>query len=67
MPTLPGPTTYKAAMETANWREWLRNFIDEIEGQIEVGCFHWAVLPKAKSFFMSGVRVHSETACRLHA
>jgi hypothetical protein len=45
MPTLPGPTTYKAAMQSANWRGWLKNFIDEIEGQIEVGCFHWAVLP----------------------
>ena len=45
MPSLPGPTTYKAAMKSANWREWLKNFIAEIEGQIEVGCFHWAVLP----------------------
>jgi hypothetical protein len=46
MPTLPGPTTYKAAMLTENWREWLRLFIAEIEGQIDAGCFHWTVLPE---------------------
>jgi hypothetical protein len=45
MPTRPGPTTYKAAMEDANWRGWLSDFISEIDGQIEVGCFHWAVAP----------------------
>jgi hypothetical protein len=45
MPSMPGPTTYRAAMKSTNWRGWLQNFIDEIEGQIEVGCFHWAVLP----------------------
>jgi hypothetical protein len=46
MPTLPGPTTYKAAVLTENWREWLRLFIAEIDGQIDAGCFHWAVLPE---------------------
>ena len=33
-------------MKSANWRGWLQNFIDEIEGQIEVGTFHWAVAPE---------------------
>ena len=32
-------------MKSANWRGWLKNFIAEIEGQIEVGCFHWVVIP----------------------
>ena len=33
-------------MLTENWREWLRLFIAEIDGQIDAGCFHWAVLPE---------------------
>jgi hypothetical protein len=46
MPTIAGPTSYKAAMKSANWRGWLADFIAEIEGQIKVGTFHWAVAPE---------------------
>jgi hypothetical protein len=64
MPTLPGPTTYKAAMKSANWRGWLKHFIAEIEGQIEVGCFHWAVLPPGHTL-LTTLCASSRRSCTL--
>jgi hypothetical protein len=62
MPSLPGPTTYKAAIKSANWREWLKNFIAEIEGQIEVGYFSPGRLASRAPAPESSVRVHAETS-----
>jgi hypothetical protein len=64
MPTLPDPTTYKAAMLTENWREWLRLFIAEIDGQIGAGCFHWAVLPEGHKL-LNPVVVFTQISCTL--
>ena len=47
-PTIPGPTSYKAAMMTPQWKSWLEAIHKEITGQVESGCWHWAELPPGK-------------------
>ena len=44
-PTIPGPASYKAAMTTPAWREWLTAIHAEVAGQAAAGCWHWALLP----------------------
>ena len=44
-PTRPGPPSYKAAMSTPQWRQWLQAIHDEINGQVAAGCYHWELLP----------------------
>jgi hypothetical protein len=43
----PRPNSNDFFKKIVNWREWrLRLFIAEINGQIDAGCFHWAILPE---------------------
>jgi hypothetical protein len=49
-PTIPGPASYKAAMATPAWREWLTAIHAEVAGQAAAGCWHWALLPPVLLF-----------------
>ena len=47
-PTIAGPASYKAAMASPQWKSWLTAIHNEIKGQFESGCWHWASLPPGK-------------------
>jgi hypothetical protein len=44
-PTVPGPPSYFAALNSPAWKMWLAAIHEEIKGQQMAGCWHWERLP----------------------